>query len=102
VSTVKHVVLTTCAVILALILASTETLAETPNERIIKSIADKAAFDRVFYTTMQTVIDSIIQKWALARQEQKIRPLYELIVILVIMEIPIAGQAMNCMMAQTD
>lgn len=57
-STVKHVVLTTCAVILALILASTETLAETLNERIIKSIADKAAFDRVFYTTMQTVIDS--------------------------------------------
>jgi hypothetical protein len=31
---------------------------ETPNERIIKSIADKAAFDRVFYTTMQTVINN--------------------------------------------
>jgi hypothetical protein len=57
-ATVKHVALITCAMILAVILASTETLAETTNERIIKSIADKAAFDRVFYTTMQTVIDS--------------------------------------------
>src|SRR5262249_22013564 len=29
---------------------------ETDNQRIVNSIKDKAAFDRVFYSTMQTVI----------------------------------------------
>jgi hypothetical protein len=52
-STVKKVILT----FFALILTSTSTLAETINERVIKSITDKVAFDRVFYTTMQTVIN---------------------------------------------
>jgi len=37
-------------------LTSAPALAETSNEHVIKSIADKAAFERVFYTTMQTVI----------------------------------------------
>jgi hypothetical protein len=41
----------------ALILASTSTLAETINERTVRTISNKVAFDRVFYTTMQTVIN---------------------------------------------
>src|SRR5271165_3366088 len=38
-------------------LTSVPALAETLNERVVKSIADKASFDRVFYTTMETVIN---------------------------------------------
>jgi hypothetical protein len=58
VSPVKQVALAACVVISVVITASTATLAETLNEHVIKSTTDKAAFDRVFYTTMQTVINS--------------------------------------------